>query len=199
MKKDLIPLFSIILLVLLSSCKAELEELEDYNTKKYTLINQDSAIVEFPTLLHGNIGVMGYIFTNCPDICPITTNNMRRIQDSLKSINITNVKFLSISFDVETDKPSILKEFAEMRNLDLSNWQFLTGKKGTIDELMKKVGVVAFKGDSTVFEDGSRSIYYVHTDRIQLVDKNGMLRRNYIGSKLRMDEIMNDIQTLNEE
>jgi len=199
MKKIIFPLFAIVLFVSLISCEAELEELEDYNTKNYTLLNQDSVIVEFPTLLEGNIGIMGYIFTNCPDICPITTNNMRRIQDSLKSKNITNVKFVSISFDVETDRPSVLKEFTQVRNLDLSNWQFLTGKKETIDELMKKVGVVAFKGDSTVFEDGSKSIYYVHTDRIQLVDKNGILRRNYIGSKLRMDEIMNDIQTLKEE
>lgn len=199
MKKNHIPLLTIILFVSLISCKAELEELEDYNAKKYSLVNHESNTVEFPTLLDGNIGIMGYIFTNCPDICPITTNNMRRIQDSLKSKNITNVKFVSISFDVETDKPSVLKEFAQVRNLDLSNWQFLTGKRETIDELMKKVGVVAFKGDSTVFEDGSKSFYYVHTDRIQLVDKNGMLRRNYIGSKLRMDEIMNDIETLNEE
>jgi len=198
--KPLIPfLFLIILLVAIYSCKAELEELDDYKSKYFTLLNQDSAVVEFPTLIEDNIGVVGYIFTNCPDICPITTNNMRRIQEKLNEENIKDIKFVSISFDTDTDKPSVLKSFAEVRNLDLSNWVFLTGKKQTVDELMKKVGVVAFVGDSTVFDDGRKTYYFVHTDRIQLIDKNGILRRNYIGSKIKIEEIVNDIKTLKNE
>ncbi|MEE9431816.1 MAG: SCO family protein [Melioribacteraceae bacterium] len=199
MKNKTVTFPLLLLLLLLSFCKAELEELDDFNSKYYSLLNQDSTVVEFPTLLEGNVGVVGYIFTNCPDICPLTTNNMRLIQKQLSEENIKGVKFVSISFDTDTDKPSVLKDFAEVRNLDLTNWEFLTGKEQTIKELMKQVGVVAFVGDSTVFDDGRKSYYFVHTDRIQLIDKNGILRKNYIGSKIKIEEIIADIKTLTED
>ena len=62
--------------------------------------------------------------------------------------------------------------------------------------LLKKVGVVAFVGDSTVFEDGSKSYYYTHTDRIQLIDQDGRIRKNYLGSAANIDEIVNDVMRL---
>lgn len=186
----------LIFLTLLISCKADLEKLKDYNENSYSLINQDSVKVNFPGLIKGKIAVVGYIFTNCYDVCPLTTNNMRLIQEKLKEENISNVEFVSISFDPDVDKPSRLTNFAKVRNLDLSNWDFLTGDKETIDKLIKDVGMVVVIADSTIYKDGSKSYYYVHTDRIQLVDQNGFLRKNYIGSKIRIDEIINDIKDL---
>ena len=156
----------------------------------------DSTNVEFPKIMNGKVGIVGYIFTNCPDICPLTTNNMRLVQEKLKDNESTGVQFVSISFDPEVDRPTVLKEFAQIRDLDLSNWDFLTGKKSTIDDLMKKIGVVAFVGDSTLFEDGRKSYYYVHTDRIQLFDQEGRIRKNYLGSEANIDEIVNDIKQL---
>lgn len=186
----------LIFLFLLFSCKADLEKLKDYNENSYSLVNQDSINVKFPDIIKGKIAVVGYIFTNCYDVCPLTTNNMRLIQEKVKKENILNVEFVSISFDPEVDKPSKLTSFAKVRDLDLSNWEFLTGNKETIDSLIKNVGMVVVVSDSTIYEDGSKTYYYVHTDRIQLVDQNGFLRRNYVGSKIRIKEIINDIKTL---
>jgi protein SCO1/2 len=188
--------FFLILAIIISSCKASLEELEDLNQSTFNLINQDSNAVKFPQIIKGKIAVMGYIFTNCVDVCPLTTNNMRLIQEKIKLENIPNVELVSISFDPAVDKPSTLKSFAKVRDLDLSNWNFLTSSKPTIDSLMKEVGMVIIKSDSTVYENGSKTFYYVHTDRIQLVDQNGILRRNYIGSKIKINEIIRDIKKL---
>jgi protein SCO1/2 len=173
-----------------------LEELEDLNKHSYNLLNQDSNKVQFPKIIDGKIAVVGYIFSNCVDVCPLTTNNMRLIQEKLNEYNISNVDFVSISFDPDVDKPSVLKSFAKVRELNLENWHFLTSSKGTIDSLMDNVGMVIIKSDSTVYESGLKTYYYIHTDRIQLVDQNGILRRNYIGSKINIDEIVNDIKTL---
>ena len=187
----------IILLFLLLSCGDNFEVIEDLKYSDYQLIDSDSNNVVFPKLIKDKIGVVGYIFTNCPDICPMTTNNMRLVQEQLKSAKIDNVEFVSISFDPDVDKPSVLRDFTRVRNLDLSNWDFLTGNKNTIEELLKKVGVIAIVGDSTTFDDGSKTYYYIHTDRIQLIDQDGRIRKNYLGSKINIDEIVTDIKKLN--
>lgn len=182
--------------VLLFACGKDFTVIEDLSKSTYKLINQNDKPVSFPEFVKGKTVVAGYIFTNCPDICPLATNNMRLIQQQLKKEEIENVQFVSISFDPENDTPEALKKFAEIRNLDLSNWTFLTGDKPVINKLMKHVGVVAVPGDSTVFPSGKVTYYYIHTDRIQLIDSEGRIRKYYTGSSINLDEIINDIKSL---
>ncbi|MCB9249937.1 MAG: SCO family protein [Ignavibacteriales bacterium] len=196
MKTKITILFLLILLT--QSCKNDLEIIDDLSEDSYSLLNQDSVQTNFPDLIKNKIGIVGYIFTNCPDICPLTTNNMRLIRERIENENIKNVEFVSISFDPEVDKPNVLKKFSELHGVDFDNWQFLTGEKSVIDNLIKEVGVVAFVGDSTTFNDGTKTYYYVHTDRIQLIDQEGRIRMNYLGSKIIIDQIMNDVKLLTE-
>lgn len=192
--KKLFFIFSLIFVVY--SCGEKFDTIEDLNEEKYNLIDQNNASVSFPQIVRGKIAVVGYIFTNCPDICPLTTNNMRLIQERLKEEKVKDVEFVSISFDPLVDKPGVLKKFAEIRNLDLSNWTFLTGEKNAIDSLMKKAQIFAIPGDSTLFPNGEKIIYYVHTDRIQIMDVDGKIRKNYPGSTINVNEIVEDIKSL---
>ncbi len=190
----LLPLF-----FLLVGCKAKLEKIEDFSSLNYLLLNQDSVAVEFPKVIKEKIGVVCYIYTYCYDICPLTTENMRLIQQKIASEKISNVELISISFDYKVDKPSVLKKYAKVRGLELTNWQLLTGKKSIIESLMEKVGITTFVADSTMFTNGSKVYFYVHTDRIQLFDQKGVLRKNYLGSTINIDEIITDIKTLDNE
>ncbi|MEW6509223.1 MAG: SCO family protein [Bacteroidota bacterium] len=187
---------STIIAVLLVSCDNDLPVIEKLSDTNYELIDQNKNPVSFPAFIKGSTTVAGYIFTNCPDICPLTINNMRLIQERLKKEEVKDVEFVSISFDPENDTPEVLKKFSEIRNLNLDNWTFLTGEKPIIDKLMKHAGVVALPGDSTVFPSGKVTYYYVHTDRIQLIDSKGRIRKNYPGSSINIDEIINDIKSL---
>jgi len=193
MKNLILILFAIFILV---HCSNDFEIVDDLSKTNYKLVDQNNAPQVFPKLAKGKITVIGYIFTNCPDICPLTTNNMRLIQERLKKEKIDNVQFVSISFDPLQDKPETLKKFAEIRNLDLSNWIFLTGEKPVIDSLMSRVKILAVKSDSTVFKDGRKIYYYVHTDRIQLMDQENRILKNYKGSSINIDEIINDIKKI---
>ncbi|MDH7604935.1 MAG: SCO family protein [Melioribacter sp.] len=188
--------FSFIFIILLSSCNNNLPVIEDFSHENFSLINQSEEKINFPSNFKGKIIIVGYIFTNCPDICPLTTNNMRLIQEKLKKEKINEVELVSISFDPLQDTPEVLKNFAEIRNLDLQNWQFLTGEKKVIDSLIKKAEVFVIPGDSTILKDGRKIYYYIHTDRIQLFDKLGRVRKNYVGSKVNIEEIINDIKNL---
>lgn len=191
--KIAILIFSIIFIL---GCSDGFDVLEDLSEDKYLLLNSDSVTVSFPEFVKGKVAVVGYIFTNCPDICPLTTNNMRLIQDELKKQNIENVELVTISFDPAVDKPSVLKKYAEIRNFDLNNWHFLTGDKPIIDKLMKKLGIVAVVGDSTVISEKETIYYYIHTDRISLYDEKGRIRKNYLGSEAPIQNVIKDIKKL---
>lgn len=185
----------IIILLGISAC-GNLPKEDNYIGKHYSLLDQNGDKKVFPDLVNGKIAVVSYFFTNCPDICPLTTNNMRMIQEQVKKEKLQNIQFVSISFDPEVDRPGVLKKYAKVRNLDLSNWTFLTGDKSVTDSLIKSINFLAVVGDSTVFDDGSKTYYYVHTDRIQLIDNNGYIRGNYPGSALNLDTIMKDLREL---
>lgn len=195
MKKINIVLIAVIL-ISLSACNGLPIE-GDFGRAQFNLIDQDNQSQIFPDLIKGKIGVVGYIFTNCPDICPLTTNNMRLIQEELKKENINDdVEFVSISFDPEVDSPEVLKNFAEIRDLDLNNWAFLTGEKSIIDSLIKEAGVIAVVGDSSVTKEGETIYYFIHTDRISLIDEEGNIRKNYLGSRINIKDVVADIKKL---
>lgn len=195
MKKILLV---ILITLLITSCGEKLPIEDDYSKIETELFNQDSIKVNFNDILIGKNTVIGYIFTNCPDICPLTTNNMRLIQEQANEEGIENLQFVSVSFDPEVDKPSVLKKYSEIRNLDTSNWTFLTGNKSDIDSLMKRLGIIAVVGDSSKTSDGNTVYFYVHTDRIALIDSKGQLRKNYKGSELDKNIVVNDIKLFEE-
>jgi protein SCO1/2 len=114
----------------------------------------------------------------------------------LKEQGIEDVKFVGISFDPDRDTPEVLTKFAEIRDISFKNWILLTGKKEIIEDLLKRFDVRAIKTDQTVDEEGNPEYSMMHTDRISLVDENGILRKNYKGSTLNLDEIIEDIKTL---
>ena len=185
------------LLFLLSiSCRDNLPLDKDLTKKSYPLINQDSTEVIFPENIIGHITVMGFIYTHCPDICPMTTHNMYLTEKKLKDKRINDVKFVAISFDPDRDSPEVLKQFAEIRDLDFKTWTLLTGDKNNITDLLKRFDVKAIKTDESIDENGNKEYSMMHTDRISLVDEKGILRKNYKGSTINIEEIVNDIKSL---
>lgn len=195
MNKLLLTTLSVILLLSIS-CKEKLPLDKDLTKKSYTLINQDSIEVIFPKNIVGHKTVMGFIYTHCPDICPMTTHNMYLIEKKLKEDGINNINFVALSFDPDRDTPEVLKKFAEIRDLDFNSWTLLTGEKSTVNEIMKRFDVKAIKTDENIDEDGMTEYSMMHTDRISLIDEKGILRKNYKGSTINIEEIVKDIKSL---
>ena len=78
----------------------------------------------------GNIYLSNFIFTTCPTICPVMTYNMRRVQQKLS--NYPDFKILSHTVFPEHDTPQVLLEYANKMQADLTNWNFVTGKREDI-------------------------------------------------------------------
>lgn len=198
-----IKLYSVILFALsfalfLSGCYEHFPLDQDITRTQNTFYNQDSIKVKFPEIIKNKITLMAMVYTHCPDICPMTTHNMYLIQEKLPEDLKDKVEFVIISFDPERDTPSVLKRFAELRDISFNHWAFLSGDEQNTKEVMLKFGVKAIKADSTYDEGGNLSYSIIHTDRISLIDQDGKLRSNYKGSTADLNLILNDIKYLGE-
>ncbi|NNJ52084.1 MAG: SCO family protein [Ignavibacteriaceae bacterium] len=198
MKKIIKIFVTISLAMFIVSCTQDLPLNKDLTKKSYELVNQDSMRVIFPEVIKGNITVMGFIYTHCPDICPMTTHNMYLTEMKLKKEEIEDIKFVALSFDPERDKPSVLKRFAVMRDIDFKKWTLITGERKVTYDLLRRFDVRAVATDSVFYDDGEMSYSMMHTDRISLIDKDGRLRKNYVGSKINIEELIKDIKYLGE-
>ncbi len=182
--------------VILPGCSSNFDMNENVAGIQVTLVNQDSSRVTYPEVIKNEVALIGFIYTHCPDICPMTTHNMMLTEEQLSKDELKNVRFILISFDPERDTPSVLTKFASVRSMDMNDWELLTGSRGSIDSLMKVYNVKAFPDDTTYNDKGEPAYFMIHTDRISLVDQDGNLRKNYRGSSADPAEMAKDIKSL---
>jgi protein SCO1/2 len=119
-------------------------------------------------------------------------------EERLIEEGVDDVLFVALSFDPDRDSPEVLRKFAEIRDIKFDNWIFLTGDKITINDLLKRFDVRAITTDSIFFEDGTNSYSMMHTDRISLINNKGILKQNYKGSTINIEELLTDIKYLGE-
>ncbi|MGB5848986.1 MAG: SCO family protein [Ignavibacteriaceae bacterium] len=196
--KIFLYLITIFIILVLIGCQSKFPLDKDLTRKNYTFFNQDSVEVIFPGIIKDKVTVIGFIYANCPDICPMTTHNMYLTQQRLNKNEIDNVLFVSVTFDPDRDLPSVLKKFGEIRDIDFNNWVFLWGDKKNTGSLLKRFDITALNTDSTYFDDGELTYSVMHTDRISLIDNESRLKKNYRGSKVNLEELYNDIIDLGE-
>lgn len=191
-------IYSLLIFVyaVLSGCYEHFPLKQDITRTQNEFLNQDSSKVKFPELTRGKITLMAMVYTHCPDICPMTTHNMQLIESKLSKDELEKVRFVVITFDPDRDTPDVLKKFAEIRDIDFSRWSFLSGNKQNTKEVMLKFDIKAVPADSSYDADGNLSYYIVHTDRLSLIDQNGLLRKKYVGSIVDVNEVVNDIKYL---
>ncbi len=132
----------------------------------FTLYDQSGRIVQ-SARFRGKQIMLNFIFTRCPDpnMCPLSTVKMMTTQKLAREAGVANVEFVSITLDPVYDTPGVLKEYADVRGIDTSNFSFMTGPEGAIRDLLTQFGVVAeFKGD-----------FVRHTLATLLIDADGKI------------------------
>src|SRR6266446_6677357 len=92
----------------------------------FTLTSQDGMPVAFADL-RGKVVALAFIYTGCPDICPMLTQKMVDVQDALGAAFGAKVAFVSITLDPERDTPEVLQDYAQFWGAKPEGWSFLTG------------------------------------------------------------------------
>jgi cytochrome c2 len=103
-------------------------------------VTQDGKTLRFyDDVIKGKQVVISFIYTNCPDICPLTTARLALVKDQLGDAMGRDVFFVSMSVDPENDTPERLKAFSEAFKTG-PGWLFLTGKPEDIRAINSKFG-----------------------------------------------------------
>jgi protein SCO1 len=179
--------------VFISGCD-RLSVKDTFGETKFTLLNQHDEQISFPETYSGNVMLVGYVYTHCPDICPMITYNMRDVQRALPDEE--NFLLVSVSFDPDRDTPETLYQYAESYRLNQDNWKLLTGEKKEVEALLEKLQISTVKTPTRFAEDDTPIYFIDHTDRITLIDKKGQIRNLYSGSELNSDDVVKDIRIL---
>lgn len=95
----------------------------------------------FDDLLKDKVVLINFIYTSCPDACPLETARIGEVYDLLKDRIGKDVHFYSISVDPEVDTPQVLAEYAQRFQVG-PGWKFLTGSKADIRTVREKLGMI---------------------------------------------------------
>lgn len=141
---------------------------QDIKTTDFTLTNQNGK----PFTLSdqkGNVVLMFFGYTYCPDVCPMTLSTWMQVQDTLGA-QAQKVKFVYITVDPERDTPERLNNHLKIYS---PNFIGLTGSQAALDSVYNAYGVYHDRNDV----EGSEGVYFMsHTSHTFVIDPQGKWR-----------------------
>ncbi|RWD94017.1 MAG: SCO family protein [Mesorhizobium sp.] len=142
----------------------------------FTLRAADGRVVR-PADLAGKVVVLQFIYTSCPDVCPLHAEKIAEVQKMVNSTPMKDrVDFVSIATDPRKDTPDALKAYGPTHGLGPANWLFLTTAPDQPEDTTRKLAE-AFGHKFTLTDDG----YQMHGIVTHVIDKEGRWRANFHG------------------
>lgn len=135
--------------------------------------------------LHGKVVVLTFLYTYCPDICPLITQKLHETHRLLGS-NAARAVFLVVTVDPERDTVKQLYDYSRQFDM-LDKWHFLTG---SLDELIL-IWVYYWVGKVGKDEKGN----VMHQAPLHIIDPQGKIRV-VSGQTFRPAELAHDIEVL---
>lgn len=164
-------------------------EVRKYHTiGDFELINQNGDTIT-PADYEDKIYIADFFFTTCQDICPIMTEHMLQLQETLKDND--DVLLLSHTVIPAVDDVARLKAYALEKGVNDEKWNLVTGDKKHIYDLARKHYLAAkSQGDGGPFD-------MIHTENFMLVDKKKRIRGFYDGTDPKaIQDLLQDLKIL---
>ncbi len=156
-----------------------LEGLKQFGSvPQFSLIDRSGRRITLSDL-KGKVWIVNFIYTNCPDTCPIQSAQMTQIQDDFQ--NETGLRLVSITVDPARDTPQVLSQYGKRFSADPTRWLFLTGEKETIHKFAQdgfRLGAAELPHERRP-ESGAT---HTHSPRFVLVDREGQIRGYYVST-----------------
>jgi protein SCO1/2 len=173
-------------------------QLNGGDSPDFSLTDQNGATVSLSDF-RGKAVALAFIFTNCPDICPLIASQMRAAYDLLDEDQRDDVVFLGVTVDPERDTPEALQAFSQRYELDsVANWHALYADRQTLEAVWASYGIEATEIADEVNDhiNGSAAVATIrHTDAIYLIDKDGK-QRSLLHSDVDPQDFADDLETL---
>jgi protein SCO1/2 len=143
---------------------------------------QQIALAQFK----GKPVVLTFLFTHCPDVCPLTAERLHSTVLKMGS-DAKNVGILAVSTDPKGDDRAAAVKFTNDHNMQ-DYWHFLIGTHEQLSPVWSAYSVYAQQQQTTVS----------HTSGLFVIDKQGN-QRAFIGQDFKPDELASYLGTLVDE
>ena len=134
----------------------------------------------------GKVVVLTFLYTNCPDECPLIASKLRTVATQLGDA-MKQVAYVAISVDPANDTPVAVQEFLQAHMLD-GQMHYLIGTQAQLEPVWN----LYFIGTS----NNSSSVGGVaHSTRTIIIDKQGN-QRVELGSTFNPADAVYDVRAL---
>lgn len=124
----------------------------------------------------GKAVALTFIYTNCPDVCPLTAENFRAAYELLDEETRDDVALLAVTVDPARDTPEALQAFSDRHRLgDNPNWHALYGDQATLEGVWSAYGIDPGTMLGREGEGGDHNLL-AHTDAVYVIDPDGRER-----------------------
>lgn len=175
--------------------------------ENFILIDSEGQDWNYYNQTEGKVVVIAFLFTNCIDICPIVTENLRWVHSQLSEEEHNRTQFLTITVDPWRDDTTALSEWKQYRN---ASWPHLTTNSTDenspsiqiIQSVWKNFAVGLSIEETSDNETNTSARHHPdaysvnHSTGTVLVDSNGMQRVWWGDNDWLTDLVLADIQTL---
>ncbi|MDC2863744.1 SCO family protein [Bacillus sp. BP-3] len=110
-----------------------------------------------------------FMYTKCPDICPVTTYKMKHLRDELVKQKVfgAKIEFITITIDPKYDTNEILEHYSKTFDMkETTGWHLLRGGEEETKQLAESFN---FR-----YRDPGSGLY-IHTSNSYLLDENNRL------------------------
>jgi len=150
----------------------------DSEAPSFSLQDADGRVVSLAGL-RGKVVVLNFIYTNCPDVCPLHAERIAELQVMINQTPMkAMVEFVTITTDPKRDTGEVLRDYGKAHGLDPVNWVFLTATPDQPEDSTRKIAE-AYGLKFTQGDDGMQ----MHGIVTHVIDQDGRLRTRFHGLK----------------
>lgn len=136
------------------------------------------------TDLRGRAVALTFVYTSCPDVCPLIVSALRASYEQLDPAVQERVALVAITVDPERDTPAALRAFSAAHRLDDNpNWYALTGERSALATVWEGYGIepdaarhLTDHGQGHAAPAARGDGMLAHTDAIYFIDPDGRER-----------------------
>ena len=151
-------IFLFLMLPVFLSMEKTKDDIESkFKGSEFSLIDVNNEVIT-ESSFEGPLTAIFFGFTNCPDICPMTLNNLDLVINNLDDKKKNKLKIFFVSIDPERDTPEIIKEY--LNSFD-NKMYGITGDPKKIFLMSQSWGVMSekiFTGEGEYLINHSSSI-----------------------------------------
>jgi protein SCO1/2 len=137
---------------------------------------------------HGKALLVTFLYTHCPDVCPLITANLRVAQNLMSPKTAAKTQIIAVSVDPHGDTPRTVAAFLKVHEMT-GRMQYLIGSPKELGQTWQKWGVGSEK-------DASQPEFVNHSALVYGITASGVLKTVYIGSSFKPSEIAHDAPLL---